>query len=144
MRSGGGALSGNPHYPATAEASEPSRILVIPGVSFHRLVQQDHTLCYNPLRATAQHTGQIVQVLDRMVFREVDSRLAEYLLALAQDHSQSFKLPTNPEIAVIVGTTSEPASRKLGHFSQKGWVEINQRRVRITNPLALQELAWAG
>ncbi len=135
---------GNPRYPATAEASEPSRILAIPGASFHQLVQQDHTLCYNLLRATAQHTGQIVQVLDRMVFREVDSRLAEYLLSMAQDHGQSFRLPTNPEIAAIVGTTSEPVSRKLGHFLQQGWVEIDRRRVRITNPLALQELARAG
>lgn len=135
---------GNPCYPATAEASEPSRILAIPGASFQRLVQQDHTLCYNLLRVTAQHTGQIVQVLDRMVFREVDSRLAEYLLNMAQDHGQSFKLPTNPEIAAIVGTTSEPVSRKLGHFSRKGWVAINRRRLHITNLLALQKLARAS
>ncbi|MDW8426479.1 MAG: Crp/Fnr family transcriptional regulator [Meiothermus sp.] len=134
---------GNPRYPASAEAGEPSRILAVSGASFFRLVQQDHTLCYNLLRATAQHTGQIVQVLDRMVFREVDSRLAEYLLSMARIYGHSFKLPTNPEIAAIVGTTPEPVSRKLGHFSQQGWVEMNKRRIRITNPMALQKLAQA-
>jgi CRP/FNR family transcriptional regulator len=132
-----------PHYPASAEAAEASRVLAIPASEFYQLIQQNITLSNSMLRFTAQRTRQIVQVLDRMVFREVDSRLAEYLLSMAQAHGQGFKLPTNPEIAAIVGTTPEPVSRKLGHFSMKGWVEINRRRVHITNPVALQELAQA-
>lgn len=132
-----------PQYPASAEAAEASRVLAIPARDFCHLAQQNIALSNNLLRFTAQRTRQIVQVLDRMVFCEVDSRLAEYLLSMAQTHGQGFKLPTNPEIAAIVGTTPEPVSRKLGHFSLQGWVEINRRRVHITNPVALQELAQA-
>ncbi len=129
-----------PHYPASAEAVEASRVLAIPASEFYQMTQQNLTLSNNMLCITAQRTQQIVQVLDRMVFREVDSRLAEYLLSMAQAHGQGFKLPSNPEIAAIVGTTPEPVSRKLGHFSQQGWVKISRRRVQITNPAALQAL----
>ncbi len=132
-----------PQYPASAEAAEASRVLAIPARDFCHLAQRNIALSNNLLGFTAQRTRQIVQVLDRMVFCEVDSRLAEYLLSMAQTHGQGFKLPTNSEIAAIVGTTPEPVSRKLGHFSQQGWVEINRRRVHITNPVALQELAQA-
>ncbi len=132
-----------PQYPASAEAVEVSRVLAIPARDFCHLAQQNIALSNNLLRFTAQRTRQILQVLDRMVFCDVDSRLAGYLLSMAQSHGQGFKLPTNLEIAAIVGTTPEPISRKLGHFSSQGWVEINRRRVHITNPVALQELAQA-
>jgi CRP/FNR family transcriptional regulator len=133
-----------PEYPASAEAAEASRVLAISAEALYRLVQQDLTLCNNMLRLVAECAQQVVQVLDRMVFRELDSRLAEYLLTMIQTHGQGFKLPTNHEIAAILGTTPEPVSRKLGHFSLQGWVKIYRRRIQITNPAALQALIQAN
>jgi len=132
-----------PKYPASAEAAEASRVLAISAEALYRLVQQDLTLCNNMLHLVAECAQQVVQVLDRMVFRELDSRLAEYLLFMAQTHGQGFKLPTNTEIAAIVGTTPEPVSRKLGQFSLQGWIEVKKREVRVTNPSALQKLVRA-
>jgi CRP/FNR family transcriptional regulator len=135
------AFMSQPRYPACAEAAEPSLVLAIPARELNQLAQRNLRLSGNLLRYAAERVGQIVQVLDRMVFHEVDSRLAEYLLSMAQTHGQGFKLPTNPEIAAIIGTTPEPVSRKLGHFSQQGWVRICKRKLCVLNIRALAGLA---
>lgn len=135
------AFMSQPRYPACAEAAEPSLVLAIPARELDKLAQRNLKLSGNLLRYAAERVGQIVQVLDRMVFHEVDSRLAEYLLSMTQTYGQGFKLPTNPEIAAIVGTTPEPVSRKLGHFSQQGWIRICKRKLCVLNIRALAGLA---
>jgi CRP/FNR family transcriptional regulator, dissimilatory nitrate respiration regulator len=130
-----------PAYPASAEAMLESEVLAIPTRHFLALLERNPFMCKNMLHFTAEHARAVVRVLDQMMFREVDSRLAGYLLTLNLGNGQAFKLPTNPEIAAIIGTTPEPVSRKLGHFSLLGWVEISKRNMRILDRAALERLS---
>jgi CRP/FNR family transcriptional regulator len=132
-----------PTYPCSAEAAEASRVLVIPAEALGQLAQKNVAFANNMLETASQHTRQIVQVLDRMVFCDVDSRLAEYLLSMTKTYGQGFKLPTNQEIAAVVGTTPEPVSRKLGHFSQQGWIAVRNRKLSILNKAALLRLRFS-
>lgn len=130
-----------PVYPASAEAVSPTRVLVVPFKGFLQLVERNPQVIQNTLTLAAEHSRSLVQKLDQMMFREVESRLADYLLSLSCGGTEGLKLPPNPEIAAVVGTTSEPVSRKLGHFAQQGWVEIRQRSLRIINRAALERLS---
>lgn len=132
-----------PRYPASAEALEDSLLLAIPTEAFHRLLETRPALSRALIRFLARRQGQLVHLLDRLVFHEVSARLAEYLLERLEEQGQGFRLPTNPELAALLGTVPEAVSRKLGELFRQGLIRLTERRVWIDDPSALREVAEA-
>ncbi|MCL6525687.1 MAG: Crp/Fnr family transcriptional regulator [Thermaceae bacterium] len=130
-----------PHYPASAEALEESRVLVIPREVFDRLVDTRPPVARAMIRFLARRQQQLVHLLDRLVFHQVGARLAEYLLHRTEVEGPGFHLPTNPELAALLGTAPEPVSRKLGQFFREGLIRMQERRVWIEDPAALRAIA---
>ena len=62
-------------------------------------------------------------------------------LGRAEQEGQGFRLPTNPELAAILGTVPEPVSRKLGQFFREGLIQMKDRRVWITDTAVLRQVA---
>lgn len=132
-----------PRYPASAEALEDSLLLALPTEAFHRLLEAHPALARALIRFLARRQGQLVHLLDRLVFHEVSARLAEYLLGRLEAEGQGFALPTNPELAALLGTVPEAVSRKLGELFRQGLIRLSERRVWIDDPAALREVAEA-
>ncbi|MER3480256.1 MAG: Crp/Fnr family transcriptional regulator [Meiothermus sp.] len=132
-----------PRYPASAEALEDSLLLALPSGDFHRLLETHPALARALIRFLARRQGQLVHLLDRLVFHEVSARLAEYLLGRLETEGQGFRLPTNPELAALLGTVPEAVSRKLGELFRQGLIRLANRRVWIDDPAALRALAEA-
>lgn len=130
-----------PCYPASAEALEDSQLLAIPKESFFGLVDTRPPVARAMIRFLAKRQQQLVHLLDRLVFHEVGARLAEYLLEQARQAGGGFRLPTNPELAALLGTGPEPVSRKLGEFLRQGFIEMQARRVWIKDTKALEQIA---
>jgi CRP-like cAMP-binding protein len=130
-----------PRYPASAEALEDSLLLAIPTEAFHRLLEAHPALSRALIRFLARRQGQLVHLLDRLVFHEVAARLAEYLLGRLEAEGQGFRLPTNPELASILGTIPEAVSRKLGELFRQGLIEMKERRVWVRDEAELWALA---
>lgn len=130
-----------PSYPASAEALEDTTLLAIPKDAFFALVDSRPRFARALIHFLAKRQGQLVHLLDRLVFHEVGARLAEYLLARAEAEGEGFRLPTNPEIAALLGTVQEAVSRKLGQFFRQGLIRLKNRQVWISNRKELQQLA---
>lgn len=130
-----------PHYPASAEALEPSLVYAIPKEAFSRLVEARPTLARGLIRYLAQRQGQLLHLLDRLVFHEVGARLAEFLLERENLEGEGFYLPTNPELAALLGTVPEAVSRKLGEFYRQGFIRLEGRRVYLVDRKALEALS---
>lgn len=130
-----------PRYPACAEALEDSLLLAIPTEAFHRLLETHPALARALIRFLARRQGQLVHLLDRLVFHEVAARLAEYLLGRLEAEGQGFGLPTNPELAALLGTVPEAVSRKLGELFRQGFIRLAERRVWIDDPATLRQVA---
>lgn len=130
-----------PYYPASAEALEDTLVLSIPREAFDRLVDTRASLARALIRFLAKRQSQLVHLLDRLVFAEVGSRLAEYLLQRAEAEGPGFRLPTNPELAALLGTVPEAVSRKLGQFFREGLIEVKKRQVWVLDASALREIA---
>jgi len=129
-----------PTYPASAEALEDSRVLAIPKERFFQLVEARPPLARALIRYLARRQGQLLHLLDRLVFHEVRERLCEFLLEKLSQEGQGFHLPTNPELAALLGTVPEAVSRNLGQLYRQGLIQLRGRRVEIPNPQALVEL----
>lgn len=129
-----------PTYPASAEALEDSQVLAIPKERFFQLVEARPPLARALIRYLARRQGQLLHLLDRLVFHEVRERLCEFLLEKLSQEGQGFHLPTNPELAALLGTVPEAVSRNLGQLYRQGLIQLKGRRVEIPNPQALVDL----
>ncbi|TBH20067.1 Crp/Fnr family transcriptional regulator [Thermus thermamylovorans] len=127
-----------PTYPASAEALEASEVLVIPKERFFQLVEARPPLARALIRYLARRQGQLLHLLDRLVFHEVRERLCEYLLEKLKEEGQGFRLPTNPELAALLGTVPEAVSRNLGELYRRGLIRLAGRQVEIPDPQALR------
>ncbi|WP_243030773.1 Crp/Fnr family transcriptional regulator [Thermus altitudinis] len=126
-----------PTYPASAEALEESQVLAIPKERFFQLVEARPPLARALIRYLARRQGQLLHLLDRLVFHEVRERLCEYLLERFHQEGQGFPLPTNPELAALLGTIPEAISRNLGQLYRQGLIRLKGRTVEIPDPQAL-------
>ncbi|MBW6393661.1 MAG: Crp/Fnr family transcriptional regulator [Thermus sp.] len=129
-----------PTYPASAEALEDTQVLAIPKERFFQLVEARPPLARALIRYLARRQGQLLHLLDRLVFHEVRERLCEFLLEKLSQEGQGFHLPTNPELAALLGTVPEAVSRNLGQLYRQGLIQLKGRRVEIPNPQALVDL----
>lgn len=128
-----------PTYPASAEALEDTQVLAIPKERFFQLVEARPPLARALIRYLARRQGQLLHLLDRLVFHEVRERLCEFLLERLREEGQGFRLPTNPELAALLGTVPEAVSRNLGELYRRGLIRLSGRRVEIPNATALEE-----
>lgn len=129
-----------PTYPASAEALEASEVLAIPKEAFFQLVDTRPPLARALIRYLARRQGQLLHLLDRLVFHEVRERLAEYLLETLATEGQGFLLPTNSELAALLGTVPEAVSRNLGELYRQGLIRLQGRRVFVDDPESLRSL----
>ncbi|RTI02303.1 Crp/Fnr family transcriptional regulator [Thermus scotoductus] len=120
-----------PTYPASAEALEESQVLAIPKERFFQLAEARPPLARTLIRYLARRQGQLLHLLDRLVFHEVRERLAEYLLETLATEGQGFLLPTNSELAALLGTVPEAVSRNLGELYRQGLIRLQGRRVYV-------------
>ena len=120
-----------PTYPASAEALEDSQVLAIPKERFFQLAEARPPLARALIRYLARRQGQLLHLLDRLVFHEVRERLAEYLLETLATEGQGFLLPTNSELAALLGTVPEAVSRNLGELYRQGLIRLQGRRVYV-------------
>lgn len=129
-----------PTYPASAEALEASEVLAIPKEAFFQLVDTRPPLARALIRYLARRQERLLHLLDRLVFHEVRERLCEYLLERLREEGQGFRLPTNSELAALLGTVPEAVSRNLGELYRQGLIRLSGRRVEIPDPLALAQV----
>ncbi|WP_038057454.1 Crp/Fnr family transcriptional regulator [Thermus amyloliquefaciens] len=126
-----------PTYPASAEALEESQVLAIPKERFFQLAEARPPLARALIRYLARRQGQLLHLLDRLVFHEVRERLCDFLLQKLAEEGQGFYLPTNPELAALLGTVPEAVSRNLGQLYRQGLIRLQGRRVEVPDPQAL-------
>ncbi|WP_457630683.1 Crp/Fnr family transcriptional regulator [Oceanithermus sp.] len=131
------ALSERRFYPVTAEAAMPSLVVKIPLEGIARMMDERPHFTRVILRSISERQFELLMLLRRVAFFEVQSRLAQYLLDRHAAEGPGFPLPTNPELAAVVGTVSEIVSRTLNRMHKRGWIRLSGRRVWIENEAVL-------
>jgi CRP/FNR family transcriptional regulator len=129
-----------PTYPASAEALEESEVLALPKERFFQLLEERPQLARSLIRYLARRQERLLHLLDRPVFHEVRERLCEFLLERLAEEGQGFRLPTNPELAALLGTVPEAVSRNLGELYRRGLIRLVGRQVEVPDPGALESL----
>lgn len=133
------ALDGGP-YPASAEAAEPSEVLVLDQEGFQSVLRQNPEVALHLMRMLGRRLRRLVGLVEAISFQEVVHRLARYLLTEAQA-GVPFTLDTNAAIAAQLGTVPELVSRNLSRLHAGEAIVMAGRTVTALDRHKLEDMA---
>jgi CRP/FNR family transcriptional regulator, dissimilatory nitrate respiration regulator len=127
-----------PTYQSNCAALEETIVFEISSIEVRRAVTGSSVLSASVIQFLARRQVSLTRRLEQLFFTELGSRLGVYLLEHASN--DGFALPTNSELASLIGTVPELVSRKLGEFYRLGGIRLEKRRVWIVDARALRDL----
>jgi CRP/FNR family transcriptional regulator, dissimilatory nitrate respiration regulator len=139
------ALAAPAGYPADARAITSSSVLLVPKRDFIQLLRKRPELALRMLGSMSQHLRVIVGLLDDLTLKDIETRLANWLLRRCAgpiaDTAQIIQLQaTKRVLASEMGTTSETLSRTLAKFRELKLLRVSGNTITVTRPRALERL----
>ncbi len=130
-------------YPADAVALESSQVILIRKQEFRELIFKMPQLALQMLTSMSVHLKHLVQLLEDLKFKQIESRLAHWLLRNRRgapcDHEHVVELTTNKRtLANQLGVTSETLSRTLARFRDEGLIQVDRRTITLLDREGLQ------
>lgn len=130
-------------YPANGVALEPSQVIVVHRAGFRELIRRQPELSLHMLASMSVHLKHLVQTLQDYKGRQVEGRLADWLLRHAPAGAAEFVLPiTKKVLAGQLGVTSETLSRTFARFRDENLLRVEGSRVHLLDPAGLR--AYTG
>lgn len=142
------ALEDEP-YPASAEALEPSELLVVPASLMGALLSQYPTLTLRVLKIASARLHEAHERIKELSTQRVQQRIARTLLRLAGKVGErttggavilDMRL-SRQDLAQMNGTTLETVSRTLAAWERDGLVQAGRERITLLQPHALMLIA---
>lgn len=132
-------LLGGDDYTAEAVTDEECEVVLIPRSVFLGLLDRSSMFRTFVFHAFAARMQAMMQILETVTFKRVESRLATALLARAD--ADDLVQATHQDLASIIGSAREVVSRRLESFSDAGLVQPERGRVRLLDRAGLQRIA---
>ena len=126
-------------YNAEGIAESDIVVVVLPKVSFDRLVSEEPAFRSFVFAAYSRRLIDLLRVVDDVAFGRIDVRLAERLLVLAGGDREI--IATHQEIASELGTAREVISRVLNDFQKRNLVVQSRGRITLSDKPALRAIA---
>jgi CRP/FNR family transcriptional regulator len=130
-------------YPADARAVENSSVVLVPKREFIELLGRRPELALRMLASMSTHLRVLVGLLEDLQLKDVETRLAHWLLNRCSSGKQScvIKLLTTKRVlAAEMSTTSETLSRTFAKFRDAGWISVKAREISILSRAGLEQL----
>jgi CRP/FNR family transcriptional regulator len=121
---------------AVAETDVSARL--VPVAAFERLLAEDAAFRRAVLRNYAERVGELVVVIQDVLFHALPQRLARLLVPRARDGVVE---TTHQAIAAELGSAREVVTRALNRFERDGLIRVERGRIVI---LDADRLARAG
>jgi CRP/FNR family transcriptional regulator len=130
-------------YPANAVALETSQVIVVNKNRFRDLIRRQPELSLHMLGSMSIHLKHLVQSLQDIKGRQIEHRLADWLMHQAPGGAVgcpvAFELPiTKKVLAGQLGVTSETLSRTFARFRTEGLIIVEGSHVQIVNSAGLR------
>jgi len=138
-------------YFSTVVADAPSVVIAIAYEEFRSLCRKHAELLWRVAEELAREIHRAAELIESLALRNVQQRVAQYLVSVADDRAVSseqgwvFELTlTRPEIASRLGTVREVVSRSLSRLHERGLIVLSGGRlVTIPNLEALRRFSGA-
>lgn len=129
--------------PVNAEALEATQIWVVEANAVHEMMEKDPEYALRIIQSLGKMLRHLVQMASEMAFLQVTHRLARLINETpAQELSgEGGTRWTQEQMAARLGTVREVVARSLRELERSGAIQMENRRISISNRNVLQE--WA-
>lgn len=135
---------------ASAEATAPSRLLLIRKADFRKVLMSDPRLTFYLLQTACARLRRANEEIEGLLFRNILGRVSKALTDLSRD-GEKFRGGvllndrfTQQELADLVGTTREPLTRALSALRRAELVDVRHGRYFIKDWDKLSALSLAA
>jgi CRP/FNR family cyclic AMP-dependent transcriptional regulator len=127
---------------ADAETLEECRLLLVPREAIQDICARVPSVAQALTSSIAATLRRLTEAASDLVFLDLPRRVAKVLLNLprADDGVIQPKL-SQEELAHQVGGTRQSVNAALRGFERRGWIEVHDRAVRVTQAAALGRFA---
>jgi len=130
--------------PATVSAMEDAKIISVSGSDFHKYLMHNEKVMLQIIHVLCARLRQVWQT-QSMSSSTAEARIRNGILELAKRHGIrdargtiiDLKI-THQELAEMVSTSRETVTRVLARLREKGIIQVDQRRITLIDPKALQ------
>ncbi len=120
--------------------SKAAEIMIIPSSVFGRLTEQNiYVRCYM-LEVAAERFSAVVRVMESLIFKSFDQRLAGFLLSECKKTGSNELHMTQAQIAENVNSAREVVARMLKQFSADGLIEVGRGIVILKDIARLEKI----
>ncbi len=123
-----------------AEAAEDCTLCVMSRIDLERLLKEQPSVSIRLLELLASRLDAAEERLADVAYKSVPARIATTLQRLAGDDNDPVKL-SHQDIADMVGTYRETATRILNELRADGLIELNRMRIEIVDAPRLEAVA---
>ena len=140
------ALFAGGKYPASAQALEDSRLLVISREKFVHLLGKNPDLAVNLIARLSQLLRQMTSLVEELSLTDVTTRLAHRILSMLPDNDTRPRpivelAEKKTVLASQLGTIPETLSRSFARLSREKVIAIDGPRIEILDLRKLRDLA---
>lgn len=146
-------LIGQRMYDNFAEALEEATVCVMGREDVYRLLLADPRIAARITEVLGSRLAEMERRLSDSVLKTVPQRIAATLATLAGEQPRSGSLwtgslgrgpqiaLTHEQLAALVGTSRETATKVLGAFAGRGVIRLGRGRITVLDPTALRREA---
>ena len=126
-------------YSAQGVTETDIEAILIPKQAFDNLLTYSLDFRTMIFGTHSRRITTLFRLIDDIVFRRLDQRLAGRLLDLAE--ADDVARTTHQMLAVDLGTAREVVTRTLAEFQRRGWIEQSRGEVRVISVEGLRRIA---
>ncbi len=139
---------GDEKYMETAIAQTQACVLSVGTDDFRNILNQYPSVAVKALEITAGRLKESQEQIKQLRTRSVENRIAHVLTMLSDKFGEEsevgllIQVPlSRKELADMVGTTAETASRIISRFQEKDWVSTGRQWIAIKNQEKIRDLS---
>lgn len=134
-------FSGEPNR-ANVEALEITVIWLVPREAMLRLLDTNPDLAQLVIQDLAARVNHLIDLVEDLSYRSVESRLARLLLEHAGDEILERKRwATQALMSTRLGTVPDVLNRAMSKFAAKGLIQVSRHQIKILDRPGLTEIA---
>jgi len=123
------------------EMEKDSDVFVIHPYVYKELMEKNADVAAYTNRIMQSRFSEVVWLIDKILFRSMDRRLATFLLEESNLEGSSELKLTHEKIANHLGTAREVVSRLLSYFQSEGYITLSRGSIEILDSSKLYDLS---
>ena len=127
-------------FDITISAEKDTEVLVIPTDIYKSVMERSAPLANYTNEVMASRFSDVMWLIDQIMWKSFDKRLAEFLLNEANIEGTSILKITHEEIGNHMGNPREVVTRMLKYFQNEGLVKLSRGTIEITDEKKLMAL----